>query len=250
VIQGVIFDLGSTLIRFTGDWPEVFARSLDVLVEELERQGISLDDAQFKRTFENALRDYHQQRDRDLVERTTQVVLMDTLTDLLGSQPPEPAVINALEGMYRVSQERWHTLPATHDVLESLDQRGLRLGLISNASDEADVQRLIDKAGIRKYLDPIVISAGFGLRKPHPDIFNAVLQEWQLRPENVVMVGDLLEADILGAEKVGMRHIWMTEVIDAADVEQPHPVEPDAIAPALADVPAILDSIEAKGNPS
>jgi putative hydrolase of the HAD superfamily len=102
--------------------------------------------------------------------------------------------------------------------------------------------------GIRKYLDPILISAGFGLRKPHPDIFNAVLQKWDLPAEAVVMVGDLLEADILGAEKVGMRHIWMTEVIEESETVPPYLVEPVAIARQLADVPAILASMGTKGS--
>jgi putative hydrolase of the HAD superfamily len=248
VIQGVIFDLGSTLIRFTGDWPQVFAHSLDVLVEGLNHQGISFDRAQFKQNFQAALSEYHQQRDQDLVEHTTEVVLMETLTNLTGKKPDESTIKRALEGMYRVSQNHWQTLPATHPVLEALQDRGLKLGLISNASDEADVQRLIDKADIRKYLNPILISAGFGLRKPHPDIFRAVLQKWGLPAEEVVMVGDLLEADILGAENVGMHHIWMTEVIDENDVQPPYPADPDAIARQLADVPEILLSFETKGS--
>lgn len=250
MIEGVIFDLGSTLIQFTGDWPTVFAQSLDVLVEELEREGLSFDHARFKRVFENALNEYHQQRDRDLVERTTEVVLMETLTDLLGRSPPDGAVKRALEALYRISQQHWHTLPSTHDVLERLDERGLRMGLISNASDEADVQQLIDKAAIRDYFDPIIVSAGFGLRKPHPEIFRAVLLQWDLPAEQVVMVGDLLEADILGADNVGMRHIWMTEVIDRSLVNHPYPAEPDAIAEQLADVPGILETFEQKGSPA
>jgi putative hydrolase of the HAD superfamily len=248
VIQGVIFDLGSTLIRFTGNWPQVFAHSLDVLVEGLEHEGLSFDHGRFKRTFRAALEEYHQQRDRDLIEQTTEVVLTETLIAVIGEAPSEPAVKRTLEEMYRVSQKFWQTLPATHQVLENLESRGLRLGLISNASDEADVQRLIDKAGIRKYLDPILISAGFGLRKPHPDIFNAVLQEWQLPAESVVMVGDLLEADIAGAENVGMRHIWMTEEIDDEEIRQPYLVDPDAIAEQLVDVPVILERLNMKGS--
>lgn len=248
MIQGVIFDLGSTLIRFTGDWPEVFAHSLDVLVEALDREGLSLDDEAFKQAFEGALSDYHQQRDRDLIERTTEVVLVETIHELTGQRPPTRAVKRALEEMYRVSQNHWHPLSSTPKVLKQLDQRGLRLGLISNASDEADVQQLIDKAGIRGYLDPILVSAGFGLRKPHPDIFKAVLEEWQLSPESVVMVGDLLEADILGAENVGMHHIWMTEVIDQNEIQQPYPVQPDALANQLSDVPALIESLDMKGK--
>lgn len=246
MIQGVIFDLGSTLIRFTGEWPQVFSHSLDVLVDQLDRAGVFFDHAQFKRVFESALAEYHQQRDVDLVERTTEVVLMKTLKEISGRSPPRPVIKLALEEMYHVSQEHWDILPSTHEVLEELEARELRLGLISNASDQSDVERLIDKAGIRRFFDPILISAGFGLRKPHPDIFKAVLQKWQLTADRVVMIGDLLEADILGAEKVGMRHIWMTEVVDHEQVQPPYPVEPEAIAAQLAEIPDILDSMDKK----
>jgi putative hydrolase of the HAD superfamily len=248
VIRGVVFDLGSTLIRFTGDWTQVFTQSLEALADGLDQEGISVDPEQFKQDFKAALSRYYRQRDHDLVERTTETVLLETLTDLIGKPPPRAAVKQALVKMYRVSQSYWQTLPSALPVLEDLHARDLRMGLISNASDEADVQSLIDKAGIRTYLNPILISAGFGLRKPHPDIFNAVLEEWKLPAESVVMVGDLLEADILGADNVGMRHIWMTEVIDMGEVQPPYIVEPDAVARRLSDVPAILDSFDGKGK--
>jgi HAD superfamily hydrolase (TIGR01662 family) len=250
VIQGVVFDLGSTLIQFTGDWPQVFANSLDILVDQLHKERLSFDSARFRKDFEKALSDYYKQRDKDLIERSMEVVLVETLKGLRGTSPPIQAVKRALEGMYRVSQQHWQIIPSTHEVLESLKKRGLRMGIISNASDVADVERLIDKAGIRDYMDPILISAGFGLRKPHPDIFNAVLHQWEFPAEHVVMVGDLLKTDILGADRVGMKHIWMTEVIDQSELEEPYPVEPDAIAERLADVPGIIETLEKKRSPS
>ena len=250
MIQGVIFDLGSTLIRFSGEWSQVFEHSLDVLVEELDMEGLSFDQAGFKHDFSRAVADYHQQRKRDLIERTTEVVLTETLTEHLGSPPPLSSVKRAITAMYKVSQGRWSALPSTHAVLETLRQRGLKLGMISNASDESDVYALIDKAGIRKYLNPILTSAGYGVRKPHPDIFRAVLDDWGLPAERVVMVGDMLEADILGANRVGMPNIWMTEVIDRSQVRSPYPVEPDAIVEELVEVPAVIETFIQKGHGS
>jgi FMN phosphatase YigB (HAD superfamily) len=48
---------------------------------------------------------------------------------------------------------------------------GYRLGLISNAGDDADVQTLLDQANLRAYFEIILTSAGQGIRKPNPKIF-------------------------------------------------------------------------------
>ena len=46
-----------------------------------------------------------------------------------------------------------------------------------------------------------------GVKKPHPEIFSAALQMAQVRPECALMVGDDLEADVLGALNAGIQAI-------------------------------------------
>jgi FMN phosphatase YigB (HAD superfamily) len=58
----------------------------------------------------------------------------------------------------------------------------------------------------------------------------------------VVMVGDLIEADILGAQRAGIHHIWLR--LDR-DLETSNPFEqvrPDAIAEDLAAVPGLIQN--------
>ena len=42
-----------------------------------------------------------------------------------------------------------------------------------------------------------------GVKKPHPQIFELALKKAMVSPEKALMVGDNLEADILGAKAVG-----------------------------------------------
>jgi len=232
MIEGAVFDLGSTLIRFTGDWQQVMDAGKRQMTHSLLDSGLELD-----RTWQSALK----QRDLDFVERPMAELLNQVLAELGQLQVPAAAVDRALERMFSSSEEYWLPMPGVHEVLEELRQAGLRLGIISNASDAANVHRLVDKANLRPFFDPIIVSAEERIRKPDTRIFEILLQAWDLPPQRLVMTGDSLPADIVGARQVGMYSIWLT-----ADADTPSnravrdEIEPDAVAEELVDVPDII----------
>jgi len=113
----------------------------------------------------------------------------------------------------------------THALLESLRNRGLRLGLVSNAFDPPYLlhRDLVD-AGVAQRIDYAVFSSELGKRKPHPEIFVRALSALDVRPEAAVFVGDRLYEDVGGASAVGMttvQALWFR-----AD-ENPDGIEPD-----------------------
>ncbi len=111
--------------------------------------------------------------------------------------------------MYAVTQTNWHVEPEAVPLLQELELREFRLGVISNAADEENTRTLIDKGGIRPYLEFIISSAAFGKRKPDPGIFRLALDHFGIPAERTVMVGDSYEADIVGAKQLGMHTIWI-----------------------------------------
>ncbi len=121
---------------------------------------------------------------------------------------------------------------------------GHRLGCISNTNDDTHVQHMIDRCELRSWLSPIYTSAGVGLRKPHPAIFQMLLDDWELPPNAVVMVGDALDADVLGAHNVGMRGVWVnrgsTNPWSRNEESRGH-IIPDATIQQLAELPALLN---------
>jgi putative hydrolase of the HAD superfamily len=90
----------------------------------------------------------------------------------------------------------------------------------------------------------IYTSADVGLRKPHPDIFRQVLDDWGMSPDEVIMVGDTLNADVLGAHSVGMRGIWIdrgpVSPWSHNDVSQAY-IVPDVTIRQLAELPELLN---------
>jgi putative hydrolase of the HAD superfamily len=113
----------------------------------------------------------------------------------------------------------------THPLLESLRERGLKLGLVSNAFDPGWLlHRDLEQMGIAQRLDFSVFSSEFGLRKPHPAIFERALEALGVEAEHSLFVGDRLYEDVRGAAEVGMttvQALWFR-----AD-DHPDGAEPD-----------------------
>lgn len=216
MLRGVIFDLGSTLISHThaNNWSVILPRMRTDLLAHLLAAGYTLDPTAFLNQFTARTHDFNQQRLTDWIEYTTEWILTATLADL-GAPPPSPELLaDALRAYYAYSESLWHPMPAVHETLHQLAAEGLRLGIISNAGDNHNVQRLIDNAQLRAYFDPIIVSAAVGIRKPNPKIFDLVLEPWGCAPAECVMVGDTLGADILGAQMRGIHDVWLTAQAD------------------------------------
>ena len=49
------------------------------------------------------------------------------------------------------------------------------------------------------------------MKKPHPGIFNYALKLANVKPQNSLMIGDNINADVHGALNVGMQAVWFNE---------------------------------------
>lgn len=145
----------------------------------------------------------------------------------------------------RATHDVWsssYTLAAsTHALLESLRARGLKLAIVSNTvSPLWLVEPVLERMGLVERVDAIVLSSEVGKRKPHPAIFERALGELGVDAEEALFVGDQVEADVLGASRLGMRTVqafWFRS--DDAPVE----VEPDFQAFTQMDVLNVVDRL-------
>lgn len=238
----VLFDLGSTLIYFDADWQEALPRASRVLLASLLKMGFSLDEEKFLSTLMERQEVYYRKRTVDMTEPTMESLAREVLAGYGYADVPDLPLRQALVKMYAVTEAHWQVEEDTLSTLQTLKERGHHIGLISNASDADNVQRLIDKAGIRSYLETILISAAVGIRKPHPQIFHMALNHWHASPGQAVMVGDLLDTDVLGARGVGMGSVWITRraLTNPLNLTAAGTVQPDATIAALTELPALL----------
>lgn len=57
-----------------------------------------------------------------------------------------------------------------------------------------------------------VIRAGWLVRKPHRAFFDKVVRHFGGKPQEIVMIGDKLFADIWGANRAGMTTVWVQKM--------------------------------------
>jgi putative hydrolase of the HAD superfamily len=244
MIQGIIFDLGQTLIYTPRamSWARALDRMRADLLGHLRAAGHDLDAGEFLARFAARLREYDEQRQTDWVEQTAAHTLRATLEEL-GQPAPAPEVLaGALRAYYAYSESLWRPVLGLHPTLRTLQARGYRLGLISNAADAENVRRLMANAGLEGCFDPVIISAAVGIRKPNPAIFRLALEAWGLPPEACLMVGDTLGADILGAQLAGLRHVWVTNHAGhPANTAHRGNIVPEAELPGIVDLPGWLE---------
>lgn len=242
-IRSVIFDLGGTLMYERASWHAITSQADEALTYYLREQGMELNLSTFPREFRKRLDKYFKQREKDMLETTYSFVLRDVLTDKGYGDVSEDILRTALDRLFAVTQTNWVLEEDTLPTLKKLEEDGYRLGLISNAGDDQDVQQLAHRFGIDQYFDFILTSAACSYRKPHPRIFELALSSWYFLPSEAVMVGDNLDADIRGAQNVGLYAIWLSRRAGRRIEEQMH-IQPNAILSSLYELPAFLDRLQ------
>ncbi|HZU87033.1 MAG TPA: HAD family hydrolase [Anaerolineaceae bacterium] len=213
----ILFDLGSTLLYFDGKWPEVMADSFTVLAEQVAICGYEIDRKEFAADFSQRLHEYYAQRETEFIEHTTEYILRSLLYDYGYPDALDANLRPALNAMYAVTQRNWKLEKDAIPVLRQLLRRGCRMAIVSNAGDAQDVDTLVKQHGLAEFFEFVLISARVGIRKPDPRIFQMALDRLEALPEQTLMVGDTLGADILGARHAGIKSAWITRRADRPD---------------------------------
>jgi len=96
------------------------------------------------------------------------------------------------------------------EALEGLRARGVRCGVVS-VNDERELQRLVDRAGLRELLDFVLSSEEARSCKPDPVIFLRALELARAAPTEALFVGDLRAMDVVGANRAGLRSVLLVD---------------------------------------
>jgi len=81
-----------------------------------------------------------------------------------------------------------------------------KLHIITNGFTEVQNKKIIN-SNLKKYFTCIIDSETVGVKKPNSRIFNYALEVSNANSENSLMIGDNLEADVLGAMNAGFNAI-------------------------------------------
>jgi HAD superfamily hydrolase (TIGR01509 family) len=95
------------------------------------------------------------------------------------------------------------------------------IGSVSNGN--ADLETI----GLAHYFSVSIAAHQFGSAKPDPAIFLAACRELGVAPQDAVYVGDDVLLDVQGAQRAGLRAVWMNRTDSQKHLE--HGVAPDAV---------------------
>jgi putative hydrolase of the HAD superfamily len=98
----------------------------------------------------------------------------------------------------------WVVFGDTVPTLHLCAERGWRQYVLSNHVPE--LPALVASLDLAGFFEEVISSANVGYEKPHPEIY-AFARGAAGDPENIWMIGDSVEADVLGAERAGLRAI-------------------------------------------
>jgi HAD superfamily hydrolase (TIGR01549 family) len=193
-IQAVLFDLDFTLAKPGPDLgPEGYQRLG-------RRFGLELDPALYMDARAKAVEGLHKHPD---FRHDEEIWVAFTERIIRGMGGDTDRAYECAVEMTR-AWEQAHNFDLFDDVLPvlaDLRERGLKLGLVSNTG--RDVDEFLAHHSLQ--IDVALSSRIHGKVKPHPTIFQAVLDRLGVAAEAAAMVGDSPEDDLEGARGLGMR---------------------------------------------
>ena len=113
-----------------------------------------------------------------------------------------------LEALLWTATTPGEAMPGAVDMLAEMRQRGIRTGVISNLGWSGKALRDRLQQLLKHEFEMVIVSSEYGARKPNPLLFQVALNKAGLEAKDVWFCGDQIEADIRGAQGVGMFPVW------------------------------------------
>lgn len=234
--KAILLDLDDTVVALSGSadpcWRQVCER-FSGQVGGLTPQAL-FDAIKESRAWFWSDSQRHQRGRMNLVTARREVVAH--AFDRLGIDAPELAN-EVADTFSRERDEGIYVLPGATEALRYFRQQGVRLALVTNGT--ADSQRhKVERFGLLPFFDCIVIEGEFGAGKPDGRVYAYALAQLDVQPEEVWMVGDNLEWDVAGPQRMGIRGIWIDST--GSGLPEDSPVRPDLIVGSLAELAELV----------
>ncbi len=119
-----------------------------------------------------------------------------------------PQAVDPFKHAFREAWGKTHVLvPGAAETLQALKNKGYRLFAASNSFGHLQRSRL-ENAGLLPFFEDTYISMDIGYDKPDVRFYEEALRRCRLTPGEVVMVGDSMTTDILGALNAGLDAVF------------------------------------------
>jgi putative hydrolase of the HAD superfamily len=201
LVTDVFFDLDHTLWDFEKNSALTFQK-----IFEEHNVKVELDD--FLREYVPVnLAFWKLYRENKIQKEALRYLRLRNVFDSL-KYPVDDLLITSLADAYIEHLSTYdHLLPYSKEILNYLKPR-YRMHIITNGFEEIQAKKLRN-SNIHSFFEHVINSEMAGVKKPDPRIFHLALERTGVLPNKALMIGDNLEADILGARAVGFHTIHL-----------------------------------------
>ena len=208
-VKAVFFDAGHTLLHAWPSVGEIYAREALALGVRVDAELLG---ATFSRVFSEGEATLAADSVGTVASDEQDAAMWRSIVHRVHARLPELKELDPDAWYQRLYEcfghpEQWRLYPEVPSVLSTLRARGLKLGVISNWSTR--LRHIAGATGLDRLVDFIVASSEAGARKPDPLIFHNALHRAGVSPGAAVHVGDQVEDDVKGAERMGIRPVFL-----------------------------------------
>jgi putative hydrolase of the HAD superfamily len=198
----LFFDLDHTLWDFEKNSEETIHHLFDEF--KLDRFGFTVTDFFKKYSYVNKRLWQLYNAGKVNQEQLRRTRFTKTLRDLGVQQSEIPF---ELENEYmRICPTKSGVFPFTHETLTYLTGK-YQLHIITNGFKDSQAQK-INASKLGSYFGEVITSECIGFAKPDKRIYQHALERANCTAKNCIMVGDNLEADVIGAQNAGIDQVF------------------------------------------
>ena len=194
-ITDIFFDLDHTLWDFERNSAATFEHLLEKHELELRLQDFLAVYVPINRAYWKAY------RQAEVTKEQLRYGRLKDAFDELGYAVNDTTIHALAEGYITHLTSFSHVFDHTHSTLEYLRPK-YKLHILTNGFKEIQHKKL-SGAQIDQFFSCVINAEEVGVKKPDPEIFDAALKRAKVRPEQALMIGDDLEADVHGALNAG-----------------------------------------------
>lgn len=209
-IKAIVFDLGNTLAIYQGNQSKDLYHGHQAFIEQLAT-FVNIDSISFwTQKFHQNIQARFTNRLITNIETPLPEIIQDFVKTNFKTELHSYQIKQLETAYFSTTEPNWQPAEQLEEVLQGLKSQQYKIGILSNACSDQNVQNMVDALGVRSLFDFVFSSSALRIRKPAPQAYQKAINHWQLPSDEILMVGDTLLQDIAGAIQAKMPSVWLS----------------------------------------
>lgn len=227
----VLFDLDDTLYPY----PPCRDAGLEAAYETARELGYGFDADEFDDFYQAGRREVKRELSGTAATHERFIYFKRALEEHAGEPRPGDALALG-DAFWDAYVDEMELFPGVEETLETLRSADIAVAITTNLTTRIQLAK-VEQLGLEPYIDLLLTSEETGREKPGSVMFTLPLARLDRRASEAVMVGDNVEADIVGANAVGLETVlWNAEPDELLEGRR----EPDHRIDAFEELTAVV----------